>query len=82
MILITTTSSNQLLSPLIDQSSLPGHIIANETKPSDLRVGLHDPPQRALSVLGHRVGFIQDDQLERRLRVDFAVSVNKHMLYN
>jgi len=67
---------------IIDRSSLPGNVVADETESSDLRVGLHDPPQCALGVLGHRVGFVQDDQLERRLRVNFSVSVNRHVLYN
>lgn len=58
------------------EGNSPRDVVADETKPRNLRIRFHDPPQGALSVLGHRIGFIQDDQLEGRLRVNFAVSTS------
>ena len=62
-VVIVHVMSPRVLS-ILPRLCSPGHIVADETKSSDLRVRLHDPPQRALGVLGHRVGFVQDDQLE------------------
>lgn len=42
---------------------LPSDIIADETEPSDARIGLHDPPQCRLGILCHRVRFIEYDEL-------------------
>ena len=72
-VVIVHVMSPRVLS-ILPRLCSPGHIVADETKSSDLRVRLHDPPQRALGVLGHRVGFVQDDQLERGLRVDLAIA--------
>ena len=51
------------------QRNRPRDIIANETEPRDARIILHDPPERGLGILRHRVGLIKDNDLVRWTRV-------------
>ena len=55
----------------------PRHIVADQTESRDPRVGFHYPPQCGLSILGHTIGFIQDDELVRGAGVGFAVTVGR-----
>mmetsp|Transcript_11711 Transcript_11711/g.47286 ORF Transcript_11711/g.47286 Transcript_11711/m.47286 type:complete len:411 (-) Transcript_11711:24-1256(-) len=44
-------------------------VVADEAEARHVRVGLHGAAQRALRVLGHGVGLVENDDLERRRRV-------------
>jgi hypothetical protein len=51
----------------------PSDIIANKTEPRYPCIRLHYAPQRTLSILGHRIRFIEDDNFIGRTRVRLPV---------
>ena len=53
--------------------TLPSDIIANKTESRYARVCLHDSSQCTLRILGHRIGFIKNDDFVRRTWVCFSV---------
>lgn len=52
----------------------PGNVVADETESRYSRIRLHDPSQRGLSILSHRIRFVQDDELIRWAGICLAIA--------
>jgi hypothetical protein len=51
----------------------PSNVVANQTEPRYLCISLHNPSQGTLRVLGHGIGFVEDNNFVWWARVCFAV---------
>lgn len=53
--------------------TVPSNVVADETEAGDFGVGFHDAAEGALRVLGHGVGFVEDNDLVGRAGVGLPV---------
>jgi hypothetical protein len=57
----------------IEGTQVPCDIVANKTKSSYPGICFHNTSKSTLSILGHGVGFVEDNNFVRRTRICLAI---------
>src|ERR1700761_1216887 len=56
-----------------DRFDYAGHVVADKAKARNASVSLHNPPKGTLSILGHRISFIENNNLVGWAWVHFPI---------